>query len=172
MDEKPGKKRPHNTVHNLTARHSSVSKDWDSHLGASISSFCPKYLPTVRAVLCHYRYLRETEPTEKTITFVTLISKEVQTLWQNAWIPHYEDLRLIKSVVSKAIHRWTDTSKRPEKRSKPDFQASLDTLLDIRPVELRDLTALEANMKKTRNEHWQDDLEFFKGQLKVITQYQ
>ena len=54
----------HNSVHALGTRRSDVNADWDKHLGAAVTSFSPKYLPTVRAVLCRYLHMR----TENTTT--------------------------------------------------------------------------------------------------------
>ena len=69
------RKRPHASVHKLSQRHSNVSTDWDKHLGQAIHRLSPSHLPTVRAVLQRYRYMRTENPTEKKCHQASVIDK-------------------------------------------------------------------------------------------------
>ena len=60
------KKRSRSNVHALAVRISDVYKDWHKNLGPSLEAFPLKHLQIVRAVLCRYRFLRSTKPTDKT----------------------------------------------------------------------------------------------------------
>ena len=63
---------------------------------------------------------------------------------------------------------WTASSRRPINGIETSLLASLDSLMDNRPSNLRSQEALENHPKKTRNEHWQDDIRFFEGQQWVL----
>lgn len=156
-----------NSAHELTSRRSAVNSDWDKHMGTAIEAFSPKFLPTVRAVLRRYRYLRTENPTGKSSNLASEIAKEVKLLWQRAGIPHFENPLMIYNEILKWINLWTSTSRRPANRSKSAFQNSLDILLDIRPKALHSMDALEKHLKKSRNDNWQEDVRFFQGQLQV-----
>ncbi len=162
----PPKKPTHGSGHKLSQRHSKVSSDWDTHLGPGNDHFSPLHLPIVRAVLQRYRYLRTENPTDKKINIASVIAHEVISLWDKAWIPHHE-FRATQKAVLKEIDAWIKSSHRPESRGKAEFQDSLNQLFDIRPVSLRSMEALEKHLKSSRNEDWQSDLTFFKGQMKV-----
>ncbi len=167
---KETKRAPHASGHNLSQRRSNVTNDWDKHLGPAISHFSSLHLPTVRAILQRYRYLRTESPVSSNKTIALSITKEVIELWSKAWIPHIDELGTYKSV-RKQMDVWANSSRRQENRSKPEFQASLDQLLDIRPAKLRSLEALEKYLKSSRNEDWESDLAFFKGQMMVSLPY-
>ena len=95
------------------------------------------------------------------------MQKRSKDFWEKARIPYYKEQHSIYKVIMKWIDLWTNSSLRPTQRSKPEFQASLDTLLDIRPTELRSMDALEKYLRKSRNEERKDDLRFFQDQLQV-----
>ena len=165
-DGPPSKKPKHASGHKLSQKHSSVSSDWDTHLGYSIDHFSPLHLPMVRAVLQRYRHIRTENPIEKQSKIATVIAEEVKAIWEKAWIPHDEDLVIYKTVL-KAIDMWVNSSRRPQNRAKAEFQTALDSLLDIRPHKLKSIEALEKHLRMSRNQDWEEDLAFFKGQMKV-----
>ena len=94
---------------------------------------------------------------------ITVITKEVQDLWERSGIPA-KDYRGCWDIVKQCIDKWT-RAKKSEKESLK-FQSDLNTLLDLRPVPYRTLSSLKVYLKKNDEINWKQDYDFFKGQLK------
>ena len=157
IDQEPAEK-VHNSGQNVAVRSNSVNADWNEHSGLSINAFSPKNLSNVRSVLVVI----------KTSSIASQIVDEAKQLWLMSWIPYYQDDCRIYYEVIKCIDMWTASSRRPINGIKTSSLASLDSLMDNRPSNLRSQEALENHPKKTRNEHWQDDIRFFEGQQWIL----
>ena len=107
------RKRSRSNVHALAVRISDVYKDWHKNMGPSLEAFPLEHLPIVRAVLCRYRFLRSTKPTDKTANLGVQMATEIKDLWGKACIPTLEHKHIYQAVMG-CIDMWVRTLKRPK----------------------------------------------------------
>ena len=147
----------------LNSRNSDLNKFYDNYIGPALEQIPKKNLPLKRTILQRYRALRSTSHNMAHRTVASIINKEVMDLWDFSAIPRKDSeacLHLIQSVIS----HWVN-SKQDEKTSKL-YQDNLNTLLDLRPSSCSSLPALKKELQRLVGDNWEEDYQFFKGQLK------
>ena len=148
---------------NLQKRSSEISKMYDLYVGVALEIFPSSRLPLQRTVLQRYRFFRSfSAPNSPLSEIVTTITKEVRDLWERARIP-MKDYLGCWVIAKECITKWTNSRREIKMDSK--FQKQLNTLLDIRPVNCKSLSALKIALKSKDPVNWSNDYDFFKGQL-------
>ena len=66
-------------------------------------------------------------------------------------------------MVSNLIDAWVGAKQ--EERKSVFFQDDLDTLLDLRPEDCKNIEVLTAKLKKSSGPNWERDLAFIQGQM-------
>lgn len=148
-------------VVDLGKRSSAINKFYDECLGPPLEKFPPSKLPLVRVVLQRYRFLRTKCHSESRSSLVGVISNELIFLWENSSIPH-DKYRAVCKLVDREVMKWLNATE--DERKSDVFDTGLNKLLDIRPISLQNLPALENHLKTSGNSKWREDYDFFIGQ--------
>lgn len=130
--KKPDDKAPTKHPGGPIQRKGTPTSDWFKEaVGSTLEVMPTGTLPSKRTVLRRYRFLRICDDSSPVSELVKVISSEVSHIWNCARIPMCPEknrFRLIQGVID----LWTKTKKKcPSHQMKPEFQAALDTLLDI-----------------------------------------
>ena len=156
---------------------------WNEAVGSSLEIIPQTVLPTKRTILRRYRHLRVINASASTNEMANCISNEVAQIWNQARVPCC-NIELLRQKVKSVINWWNKSSKDPPaKRLEPQFQETLDQLLDIavkpkgRYNEEKGHEYLKAEMKKrgkakatgfentlSDQQDWEDDMDFYVDQ--------
>ena len=113
-------------------------------------------------MLQRYREIKTEKHTLQQSTTVEIITKELIELWDRSAIP-FKDYRGCTNIVSNLIDAWVGAKQ--EERKSVFFQDDLDTLLDLRPEDCKNIEVLTAKLKKSSGSDWERDLAFIQGQM-------
>ena len=162
IPEQTVKPKPPTHPSTLTKRTSQLSAFYDQYLGPPLSHFPASKLPLKRIVLQRYRGIKSEGHTIQLSSAVGIITKELTERWECSAIP-FKDYRGCTKIVRNLIDMWVDAKQ--EERKSVFFQDDLDTLLDLRPEDCKNIEVLTAKLKKSSGSDWERDLAFIQGQM-------
>ena len=97
------------------------------------------------------------------IVVIFTISKILYESIECSAIPHI-DLESCSHRVKQVVSQWVSMTKKD--KIGQIYQDDLKKLLDLRPVSCSTLPTLKTELKILRGNDWEEDYDFFKGQLK------
>ena len=158
IPKQPPPKKPKLAI--KTRKNFQDSKVWNDLAGIPIDLFPLTKLPKNKVVLQRYLSLRREFPKKKTFLLVNILHSEVKEIWKAARIPTLSD-KLCKMKIRELIDKFIAfkhwDSKRAFETEITKMKALLEQLLDLAPLNLRDL--LQASYRL--NKKWEDDWKFY-----------
>ena len=145
-----------------TQTHSQTEFYNSRYVGVALESFTPNHLPLKCTILQRYHALRSHSHNVAQNVVISTITRKLFELWDCSAIPHI-NLENCLYKVKQVVYRWVSMKKKD--KIGQIYQGGINTLLNFRPVSCSTLPTLNAELQKLRGNDWEEDYDFFKGQL-------
>lgn len=146
-----------------------ANQEFERAIGPSIQNIPENRLPQNRVLLQRWKGLQIQSQFNTQIStkdHARAMWPEIKAVWEGARLPIKAEKNCIAKIVD-VIKKYQDLKRTPSIRFSEQYQGHLNALFDISLGEEK----VEATLRSSRRESWEQDLQFYRGQKQHPQQF-